>query len=387
MCGIVGSVAKATYGYCHSDSRVFDELLYIDALRGDDSTGVAVMYNDGDMQVIKDTGEAAFFRYHKDYHDLLTALVKKGKAVIGHNRKKTTGGADAESAHPFVIPDAWGLPRFAFVHNGTLTNHYTLSKDLEKNLEEIDVYGHTKPSTDVDSETLGTMICLAEGDKTKLETVLSKVSGAYACVWMDNEQEKVYMVRNSERPLFLAATSMGWCWASEPGFLYATCNRNRLKVETCEQIDIDTLYTFDLAKNSLVKEKLTLKKATPATRPATHIKRGKAVGANTFRSLSKNGFKKLKARLMGTSMCFFVDDYVERHIGDLGNAGWHVWGCNADDQICRAVLAGMTENDLVFDYAGAWLEGTVFEVAYDESVQNAVFYLRNLKKVTNETCQ
>jgi glucosamine 6-phosphate synthetase-like amidotransferase/phosphosugar isomerase protein len=103
MCGIIGSVIKAQNGFFNGDVKTVEELLYIDALRGPDSTGLACFYNDGEMQLVKQASEAAWFRCEKEYDAVFKKLVSKGKAVIGHNRKKTVGKIDHDSAHPFAI--------------------------------------------------------------------------------------------------------------------------------------------------------------------------------------------------------------------------------------------------------------------------------------------
>ena len=38
MCGIVGVIAANAYGLTHNEQKLFEQLLYVDALRGDDAT-------------------------------------------------------------------------------------------------------------------------------------------------------------------------------------------------------------------------------------------------------------------------------------------------------------------------------------------------------------
>jgi asparagine synthetase B (glutamine-hydrolysing) len=388
MCGIIGGVIKANNGFFLSETKIIDELLYMDALRGDDSTGLAIFSKDGELQILKDCYEAAVFRYSSEYQVALLKLIKDGKAVIGHNRKKTMGAADAASAHPFVINDQDLKPRFSFVHNGTLVNHTSLSSGLASNLEEIDVYTHTPPETEVDSEVLGTMLCLAEGDKTKLECMLGKVYGAYACVWIDQEFEKLYMLRNHERPLFIAETNMGVFWASEPAFLHAACSRNRLKIDKCYQIDTDTLYTINLSDSfaAISMEKLSPKKVmaptkapTPTTLENTSVKaRGR---------MSKSAYKKFSKRYTGTKSGFYVNDYVTRHPGENGYfAGWHIWGTTDDDLMARAILPPMSAHEVRCVWEGAYVSGMIDSMYYDETTGRPVLLLNNIVVDSYETC-
>ena len=52
MCGIVGAVAKWNAGFSLSGQKAFEDLLYMDTLRGPDSTGVFLVDKDGDTTVI-----------------------------------------------------------------------------------------------------------------------------------------------------------------------------------------------------------------------------------------------------------------------------------------------------------------------------------------------
>lgn len=386
MCGIIGGAIKAQNGFFQGEIKVVEELLYIDALRGPDSTGLACFFNDGSMRLTKAVEEAAFFRYNKEYEDVFKCLLKNGKAVIGHNRKKTTGKIDEDSAHPFTIADENGAPRYLFVHNGTLTNTYSLEKNLPLEV---------KLKSDVDSEILGNLICTTNGDKTALETALGSVYGAYACVWIDQKEEKLYMLRNKERPLFVAETSVGLFWASEPGFLYAACNRNRVKVDKCEQIDEDCLYSIDLSafSQTLVKEPLTIKKATPVTHKVTGNNIGRRTGAtnpHSFRAdgkVSKNVYKRFVAKWTGAIASFYIDDYVEMILGTKDNDKWWVWGENPDDfdipHQCRGIVRNIDEHALIMNYAGAMVWGRISAITRDETTGGPVLMLNHISVSKN----
>ena len=146
MCGLVGMIVKNVNGAISADADVVEQLLYIDALRGEDSTGVCLFENDGDIRVIKEAQPADYFLRSKEWLSLRTAFVTRGKAILGHNRKATIGKTNDDNAHPFVIED-----RYVFMHNGTLHSH--------KHLADVEI----------DSHALGIHLTKCEGDPKKIE--------------------------------------------------------------------------------------------------------------------------------------------------------------------------------------------------------------------------
>ncbi len=159
----------------------------MDALRGEDATGACLILNNGSAQVIKEATEATWFLGTEEWKKMSSAATGTGKALLGHNRKATVGGYKDEHAHPFVSDDD-----FVFLHNGSLSNWKKLGFD-----------------TEVDSDALGKHIRKAIREGVNLGDALSEVSGAYACVWYDLLTEKVQIVRNKERPLWVVWNSIG----------------------------------------------------------------------------------------------------------------------------------------------------------------------------------
>jgi asparagine synthetase B (glutamine-hydrolysing) len=310
MCGIVGVVSKRAYGFVQKDLDCFKELLFADTLRGEDSTGVLSVMKDGDFFIDKDKEYAPYFLSlwdnSKNYKDTLS----RGCVLVGHNRKKTSGKVDSESAHPFVVKD-----RFALVHNGTLFQHHQLA------------------NTTVDSEALAIHLeeTLNREDvytQEMMEEALGKVSGAYATCWFNQERDEFQFIRNSQRPLCIAETDDAYFFASEGNLLHWILNRNGVKITKLEIVPEDTLYTFDIhAKGRTpIIQKVTPKKAQPTiyksgmkmvgntgitakfypkakNRTVTSVKGGQA--------LSKSEYKRLRAKLMFTLADLYIDDFVE----------------------------------------------------------------------------
>lgn len=292
MCGIVGVVIKATNGFNKRQEDVFYEMLFADTLRGYDSTGLICVHNNGKFIIAKEAVEATWFIPQVKNHKDMNGLWQNGKVLIGHNRKKTSGFVNDESAHPFVIDDT-----FAMVHNGTL-------------------YGHKKlADTEVDSEALATVFAEAfkeQNFKEKLNDTLGQVNGAYATASYDQRSHKVHLLRNKERPLSILETDDAWYFASESLMLVWIAARNGYdyakmtgKITHCQE---HMLYTFDLEKTILETEELSPKKATPSSTTSTS-RGGRKIGTEVLTTKKEQG--RFRKQWVGTRVRFFADDYFE----------------------------------------------------------------------------
>lgn len=134
MCGIIGGVIRSFYGFDKKTEDTFYQMLYANALRGDDSTGVVFIEKDTSFGIMKTAYSSAFVT--DEFHDSKQgkAMWTQGKAMIGHNRKKTSGAISDTNAHPFVVDDT-----FAMVHNGTLYSHKHLA-DTEVDSEALAIH-------------------------------------------------------------------------------------------------------------------------------------------------------------------------------------------------------------------------------------------------------
>jgi predicted glutamine amidotransferase len=306
MCGIVGVIKKANYGFYKKQQDSFFQMLYADAVRGWDSTGVVGVERDGSFHIAKEALEAAYvipqIKVEKFYNDRMDKA--EGKVWIGHNRKTTVGKTNDENAHPFVINN-----EFAFVHNGTLFNHEQLAK------------------TDVDSKALAIVLHEALGEKDwkkALEDTLGKVYGAYACAWFDQRHNKLFLLRNKERPLIVAETDDAYYWASESAMMYWVLNRNDYKHDDIKfhKMEENVLFSFDLTDTKMEVEELKPKKSTPpvlfrtggrmSTADGTVFTSSQSAGGHSSSDMSKNQLKALRRTWLGRPLRFWVDDYVER---------------------------------------------------------------------------
>jgi predicted glutamine amidotransferase len=301
MCGIVGCVMKHSSGFYKQTEDTFFQLLYVDALRGEDSTGVIGVEKTGVFHIMKEANTSAWVGPQIQTSTIGKAMYKEGKAYIGHNRKMTVGKVSDETAHPFVVDK-----EFALVHNGTLYNHESLAK------------------TEVDSEALAITFAKAfeeENFKEALEETIPKINGAYAVALYDQRHNAVRLLRNKERPLAIAETHNAWYFASEPGMLYWILSRNnylKQDLESIKMVPVDTVVSFNLEGFQTTKkeELLTPKKYVTSQTSPIILETSTGTSSNKdspFRGddLTKNAFKRLRRKFIGTRMEFWVDDWVE----------------------------------------------------------------------------
>jgi hypothetical protein len=296
MCGIVGMVVKANTGLQKQHEDTFYQLLYADALRGEDSTGIIGVEKDTTFHIAKEAVTSSWFIPQLDAHKIGKDMWRDGKAYIGHNRKSTIGKTVDENAHPFTVND-----EFAMVHNGTLFNHRELA------------------DTVVDSEALAIHLHKAfteDNYKETLETALGKVNGAYAVAMYDQRKNHVRLLRNKDRPLSIVETPNAWYWASEAGLLIWILSRNGYDISKCpiKNVTEHTLLTFDLDKTTLTEEVLVPKKSTAPTKVMVGSKTKSTVvtfNPKSQEGLSKNSYKKFRRNLLGKKVEWWVEDFIE----------------------------------------------------------------------------
>ena len=241
MCGLVGLITKNHHGFTKEQVSAFDNLLYVDALRGMDSTGVFVIDKDGNMDLAKEASPAFDYRQDKAYDDLCTIAFRRGRAMIGHNRAATKGEVIDENAHPFVVDD-----RITLVHNGTLWGDF---KKL------------TDQKVDVDSHAIAHKIHECGDD---VEAAMQQLDGAYALIWHDFQKNTLNFVRNNQRPLNFVETDNGWMWASEANMLEWILARYKWKaLKPVTELGAGILVTYDFSNQSWKLDHKNIKLEAP----------------------------------------------------------------------------------------------------------------------------
>lgn len=258
MCGLVSIIARKPAGFYGSDLDLMEQMLILDQFRGKDSAGVLCGFRNGDQTIIKHATRHVTLMFEtKDWRDLRGKAITSGRFLVGHNRAGTRGKATTENAHPF------NEGRISLVHNGTIWNQKILAPDAD---------------VEVDSHS----IAIALNTDTP-ENVIPKISGAFALIWYNNEEEKLHAVRNDERPLVLITTPNYYFLMSEPWMMMAPYGRqaNREKVEDVTELKPGQLLTFDL-QGKLESREVSLQEKKPAggTSGATTTRDGYASWAS-----------------------------------------------------------------------------------------------------------
>lgn len=211
MCGLVGTAGDLSLDAV----KVFKQLLYVDALRGEDNTGVAALGPKGaTLDIVKCVGPAVNLLDSKRFD----AIVNPGKYIlIGHNRYGTIGGKTIANAHPFEHGNIVGA------HNGTL------EYQARKRLGTEDKFG-------TDSEQLIHSI-----NEIGVKETVAKITGAWAVVFYDREKNTINLFRNRERDLWYAFSESRkqLFWASERWMLVGVLARNGIKFDEVHQLPID----------------------------------------------------------------------------------------------------------------------------------------------------
>ena len=61
MCGIIAMISKDKFGFEYKSKTIFQQMLYANALRGQDSTGVFGINKHGNLKMVKSAQPAASF--------------------------------------------------------------------------------------------------------------------------------------------------------------------------------------------------------------------------------------------------------------------------------------------------------------------------------------
>jgi hypothetical protein len=215
ICGIVGIIPKYKLGILSWHTDIFSQLLYADQLRGTDGTGF--FFDTADhTSICKAPAQASDFLTYPEVEAALTEATKISTFLIGHNRAATKGNKVWKDTHPFREGP------ITLVHNGTLSSH--------KDIADVDVDSHA--------------ICVGIAERGYKET-LKTIDGAFALVWYNSDEEKLYLVRNNLRPLFLVETQGYYIICSENALGVWIAERNNSKVLNVIEVEAGQLHTFD----------------------------------------------------------------------------------------------------------------------------------------------
>lgn len=239
MCGIVGLI-NGEFAYQQDTGKVLSDMLFLDTLRGADSTGVAFIPKKigENFDIIKRMVPGYDFVEMQQYLTKTYNMEKYG-AVIGHNRLATKGGKKVANAHPFMAENAEGAVTI-LAHNGTLHDHHKLPNGKDYM---------------TDSEAIANLIA-----NIGIEETVKQLDGSFALAWFDDKTSTMNFIRNDKRPFAIAydKTYNITYFASEANMIYTAVLRRGRSIGECFYAEPDTLYTFDMTKPKEILEKKKL---------------------------------------------------------------------------------------------------------------------------------
>jgi hypothetical protein len=212
-------VTSEQQGFNWNQAKLFTNLLWVNALRGNDSTGVFGVNKYGNVDYLKTVGNTAKLIEANEFKEFKDNIFSDFHMVVGHNRSATRGSITDENAHPFVEGTT------ILVHNGTLHNHHEL----------------TKQDVSVDSHAILHSIV-----ERGYEETMKSIQGAFTLVWYDTKDKTLRAIRNDERPLFIASCYGSWIFASELEMIQLVLGREAAKIASVTTCAPGTMYYWEL---------------------------------------------------------------------------------------------------------------------------------------------
>lgn len=308
MCGIVGVAGNLL----ERDAKAFKDLLYMDTLRGDHSTGVLSVNNAlTNYEVLKRVGPAYYLMESKQFDKVVSPAAR---VLLGHNRYGTMGKATSANAHPFDFENVCG------VHNGTLPWDV---KNKFKNASDFDT----------DSEAFYNHM-----DSHGPEVAINLISkGAYCFVWWDKDTDELCMIRNDERPMWftLAKDKTVMYWASEPAMLMAALSRNSITYSELHFLAVNKLHRWRIPKGNdtwadPVVTEIIPKKEEPVVhgqnfqyRPPWERNEAQQETKKEVGKTAQVGAVKVREPTEDEKFVWSTVDLAELHIDDTSKEGWH----------------------------------------------------------------
>ena len=206
MCGIVGYLGQR---------RAYDILiqgLHRLEYRGYDSSGVAMIAQDGELNIYKSKGKVEALEHFAASKDL------SGNIGIAHTRWATHGEPNDINAHPHYSQSG----RIAMVHNGTIENYTVLKQALSE-------HGYTFTSQ-TDTEVAVQLIeyIMTNNNCTLFDAVAEatkKIVGAYAIAVIDRQNPDQIIAARQSSPLVIGIGENEYFLASDATPIIEYTNR------------------------------------------------------------------------------------------------------------------------------------------------------------------
>lgn len=265
MCGIVGVISKHDTTYVDIKKHFMKYALAVDTLRGEDSTGMMIMNEAGNVQTKHSILPGINYVNTKAFE----STQMRGWAVFGHNRAATKGSVKRENAHPFTVGP------ITLMHNGTL---YAGGRSLKTYDDKLEV------------DSMQIALALSESPPEDAAKVLEQVDGSFALIWFDARNQTCNIARNSERPLhFCYNTQESVVWfmsdASHLASVTRSFKRHAAGGGTIYALDKFRMLTFK--KGSIVPTATGFKEFKRTIKPTKSYTNNKGGGGAVDRAARK----------------------------------------------------------------------------------------------------
>ena len=184
MCGIVGYL-----GQQQAYPILIQGLKRLE-YRGYDSAGIALVHDNGELEVFKSKGKVTNLEHVAQGKDL------SGTIGIAHTRWATHGDPNDVNAHPHYSQSK----TLALIHNGIIENYVVLRETLRE-------HGYTFQS-DTDTEVLVQLIEFIKQTNhcdlcTAVQLALHEVVGAYAIAIVEKDNPDLIVAARKSSPLVI----------------------------------------------------------------------------------------------------------------------------------------------------------------------------------------
>ena len=182
MCGIVGYIGtKQAYPILVNGLKRLE-------YRGNDSAGVAMINDKGDLNVYKTKGKVADLEAFCADKDIT------GMVGIAHTRWATHGEPSSVNAHPHYSESK----NLAIIHNGIIENY----AEIKKRLEEKGMHFRSQTDTEVLVQLIEYIQTTRNVDLlTAVQVALHQVIGAYAVAVLDRNNPRQIIAARKQSPL------------------------------------------------------------------------------------------------------------------------------------------------------------------------------------------
>lgn len=333
MCGLVGVIGKLG----KDERSAFELLLALDTIRGKHSTGILSISNGNEPKILKKVGTPFDLSDDSRYSK---TIFHSDKVLMGHNRYATKGSVNNINAHPFDHVSVIGS------HNGTLRQQSLLDDHSDYDVDSDNLYHHMA--------------------KNGVDDTIKKLNGAFALSWWNTEENSFNLIRNDERPLYIAKAKDKEVviYASEKWMIQVACHKNNIKTEDIMEVPPLQHLKFNLASSAHV----TTFNVTP-----------------TIKAVKGYTPSKTYSRTSGSVADKFVGKDVTVSVSSV-NGRNVVFDLEGEDSMQARCYIPSTENKLLTLLKSSinYFKAKVSHTVYHNNVRSLSLFYASIKEVEEE---